>query len=91
MEPSYIVCRGKNSTLRTTFTPAIHTRGCEIAVVGLSTYYSYPNVNKTNNLVNIIGPSVKKIEFEKGCYEIENLNDVIRRNLIGKKIKKMWL
>ena len=80
MEPSYIVCRGKDSKLRTTFTPVIRTRGCEIAVVGLSTYYSYPNVDRTNNLVNITGPSVnKRIEFEKGCYEVENLNDVVKK------------
>ena len=86
MEPSYIVCRGKDSTLKITFTPAIYTRGCEIAVVGLSTYYSYPNVDKTNNLVNITGPSVtKKIEFEKGCYEVGNLNDVVKREFKWKK------
>ncbi len=62
MEP-----RGNNSKLETTFTPAILTRGCEIAVVGLRTYYSYLNVDKTNNLVNITGTNVnKKLNSKKG-------------------------
>lgn len=89
MEPSYIVCRGKDSKLKTTFTPVIPTRGCEIAVVGLSTYYSYPNVDRTNNLVNITGPGVtEKIEFEKGCYEVENLNDVVKKKFKWEKDKE---
>ena len=52
----YIVCRGNDSKLRTKFSPTLNSRGCEIAVVGLSTYYSYPNVNEKNNTFAISGP-----------------------------------
>ena len=76
----YIVCRGKNSKLRTQFAPTLDSRGCEIAVVGLSTYYSYPNVNETNNVMWIAGPHHKdKIEFPKGCYEVSDISEVIRK------------
>ena len=34
----YIVCRGHNSSIQTTFSPALEGKGYEIAVVGLSTY-----------------------------------------------------
>ena len=75
MEPRYIVCRGKDSIIKTSFNPAIPVRDCEIAVVGLSTYYSYPNIDNTNNIISITGPSgvVKKITFQKGCYEVKKL------------------
>ena len=42
-------------------------RRCEIAVVGLSTYYSYPNVNEKNNVVWVIHDfDRQKIELPKG-------------------------
>ena len=90
MEPRYVVCRGKDSKIKTPFTPAINARGCEIAVVGLlSTYYSYPNVDKTNNLITITGPNgIEKIELEKGCYEVENINDVIKKKFKWEKDKE---
>ena len=78
MEPSYIVCRGNNSKIKTTFTPAIPTRDCEIAVVGLSTYYSYPNIDESNNLLDISRPKgVTKCKLVKGCYEITDINNYL--------------
>ena len=50
----YIVCRGNNSSIQTTFSPALQGKGYEIAVVGLSTYYSYPNITEKNNRVDIL-------------------------------------
>ena len=76
----YIVCRGSDSKLRTSFTPELNGRGCEIAVVGLSTYYSYPNVNEKNNVVWVIHDFERqKIELPKGCYEVEDIHKVIRK------------
>ena len=76
----YIVCRGNDSKLRTQFSPTLNSRGCEIAVVGLSTYYSYPNVNEKNNKIYILGPHAKDtIEFKKGCYEVSDISDIIRK------------
>ena len=76
----YIVCRGNDSKLRTQFSPTLDSRGCEIAVIGLSTYYSYPNVNEKNNKIYILGPHAKDIiEFKKGCYEVSDVSNVIRK------------
>ena len=76
----YIVCRGNDSKFRTKFSPTLNSRGCEIAVVGLSTYYSYPNINENNNTFAIAGPNVSKIfQLQKGCYEVSDINDVIKK------------
>ena len=89
MEPSYIVCRGNDSIIKTTFNPAIPTRDCEIAVVGLSTYYSYPNIDNTNNIISITGPSdTTIILYDKGCYEVSNLNDRITKEYKWEKGKE---
>ena len=89
MEPSYIVCRGIDSIIKTTFNPALPTKGCEIAVVGLSTYYSYPNIDDTNNILTITGPSATTIiVFDKGCYEVKNLNDRIKKEYGWEKGKE---
>ena len=76
----YIVCRGNYSKIRTSFSPIIETPRCEIAVVGLSTYYSYPNITDKNNKLDICDEkSHHKISLPKGCYEIDDINKYIRK------------
>ena len=76
----YIVCRGNDSKIRTSFSPIIETPRCEIAVVGLSTYYSYPNITDKNNKLDICDEkSHHKISLPKGCYEIDDINKYIRK------------
>ena len=76
----YIVCRGNDSKIRTSFSPIIETPRCEIAVVGLSTYYSYPNITDKNNKLDICDEkSHHKITLPKGCYEINDINKYIRK------------
>ena len=83
----YIVCRGNDSKIRTIFSPALKGKGCEIAVVGLSTYYSYPNITEKNNRLDILyhehGSHVVMVavELEIGCYEIKDLNAGIRKHM----------
>lgn len=85
----YIVCRGNKSSLTCNFSPVLAGRNMEIAVVGLSTYYSYPNVNEKNNLMDIyVGKKKVPIEFEKGCYEIEEVNKIIHEHMGWKKKDK---
>ena len=76
----YIVCRGNDSKLRTKFSPVLNSNGCEIAVVGLSTYYSYPNITDINNLLEICDDKEThhKIFLPKGCYEIRDINKHIK-------------
>ena len=86
----YIVCRGKNSIIQTTFSPAYEGRGYEIAVTGLSTYYSYPNITKKNNRIDIlklVGKHIVmvEVELEIGCYEIKDINEGIRKKMNWKK------
>ena len=87
-----IVCRGNNSRIQTIFSPALEGRGYEIAVTGLSTYYSYPNITKKNNRVDILridkgGHHVIMVEVELdiGCYEIKDINEGIRKKMNWKK------
>ena len=85
-----IVCRGNNSRIQTIFSPALEGRGYEIAVTGLSTYYSYPNITKKNNRVDIlkiVGKHVVmvEVELEIGCYEIKDINVGIRKQMNWKK------
>ena len=65
-------------------------RGYEIAVRGLSTYYSYPNITKKNNRVDIlkiVGKHIVeiKVELEICCYEIKDINAGIRKHMNWKK------
>ena len=90
----YIVCRGNDSKIQTTFSPALNGKGCEIAVVGLSTYYSYPNITEKNNRLDILWHDeddkhivMVAVELEIGCYEIKDLNAGIRKKMGWKKEK----
>ena len=71
MKQSYIVCRGNDSKIYTNFCPSLDTKNAEIALVGLSTFYSYPNVDDHNNIILI---NNKKVILLKGCYEIKDLD-----------------
>ena len=73
---SYIVCRGNNSRICTNFCPSLHTTNVEIALVGLSTYYSYPNVDERNNIILI---NDKKVSLIKGCYEVKDINSALTK------------
>ena len=71
----YIISRATESKIKTVFTPALNGRGYEIALVGLSTYYSYPNVDETSNGIDIIDDKGTKheIRLPTGCYELREL------------------
>ena len=89
----YIVCRGNDSKIHTSFSPIIETSRCEIAVVGLSTYYSYPNITDKNNRLDICDEKLHhKIALPKGCYEIDDINNYIRKLFdwkIGEEVVKI--
>ena len=89
----YIVCRGNDSKIHTYFSPIIETSRCEIAVVGLSTYYSYPNITDKNNKLDICDDKLHHhIALPKGCYEIDDINKYIRKVFdwkIGEEIVKI--
>ena len=76
-----IVVSGNESSFNTMFSPNIELakdRVYEIALVNLETYYSFPNIDETNN-----GNSWVKIKIPKGSYEIDNIY-----NTIGHEMEK---
>ena len=83
-KPSHlIIISGKQSRLKTTFNPPIVLPSrYEMALCRLETYYSFPNIDATNNTVKVskdAGESWITIKIPIGCYEIEAINNVIQR------------
>ena len=47
----YIVVNDTKSKIKNTFSPPLVGKGYEVALIGLCTYYSYPNVDEYNNTI----------------------------------------
>ena len=79
-----IIVSGNESSFNTMFNPKIELdrdKVYEIALVNLETYYSFPNIDETNNLFVYSpdnGNSLVKIKIPTGSYEIDDLNNTIR-------------
>ena len=93
-----IVITGKSSRLHTRFSPPLvfsNSTSCyyEMALFKLETYYSFPNIDATNNRVKIrINETLgwKTVTIPTGCYEITNINEELQRLIVqlgGKKDK----
>ena len=78
-----IIVSGKASILKTTFNPPlVFPSSYEMALCRLETYYSFPNIDATNNTVKVSKDAGKNwitIKIPIGCYEIEATNNVIQR------------
>ena len=80
-----VIISGKNSRLETIFNPSLmFSKSCsyEMALCRLETYYSFPNVDDTNNTVKVSidnGTHWITITIPTGCYEIEAINNEIQR------------
>ena len=90
--PSYFITVSNNgSSITTPFSPPlIFPQGCnyEMALCSLETYYSFPNIDKTNHALKVSrddGKTWTQIEIPTGCYEIKAINRTIQR-LIREKI-----
>ena len=93
--PSFnIIISDNTSSIRTTFSPPlIFPQDChyEMAVCSLETYYSFPNIDDSNNTLKVsLNKGVKwnVIKIPTGCYEINAINIEIRRQVVkagGKK------
>ena len=79
-----IIVSGNESSFHTMFNPNIELpkdKVYEIALVNLETYYSFPNIDETNNVFVYSpnnGNSWEKIKIPVGSYEIEDLNNTIQ-------------
>lgn len=91
----YITISGKDSHIRTLFSPPINVpSGChyEMALCSVEMYYSFPNIDETNNsikLSNDKGATWHLVQLLKGCYEINAINAAVKRLFVemtnGKK------
>ena len=92
-KPSYYVTvTGRQSNIVTTFSPPLDfPSDCdyEIACCSVETFYSFPNIDKTNNSMRVSvdgGVEWLVIEIPVGSYEIRAINSTIKK-LIEKKRK----
>ena len=79
-----IIVSGNKSSFNRRFNPKIELyrdKVYEIALVNLETYYSFPNIDETNNVFVYSpdnGNSWEKIKIPIGSYEIDDLNNTIQ-------------
>lgn len=81
----YILLNEKTTQIRTKFNPLIELdkdKKYEMALVDLETYYSFPNVDATNNNFRYSpdgGTEWFDINIPEGCYEMSDINQYIQR------------
>ena len=80
----YIVVNGTDSKIKNTFSPSLIGKGYEVALIGLNTYYSYPNVDWYNNTI-YLHDKVKQIrrdvKLPRGCYELDEIYEGIVKQM----------
>ena len=91
----YIIATAKGkSTVTQSFSPPLifrqrsnGTTNYEMALVGLNTYYSFPNIDETNNTVTMFKKVAKEwqelntVVLGTGCYEVEAIDKEIKRQM----------
>jgi len=81
----YILLSQRSTHIRTKFNPIIqldNNKKYEIALVNLETYYSFPNIDATNNNFRYspdAGKTWLNVNIPEGCYEIEDMNVIVHR------------
>ena len=85
--PFQIIVSDNKSSFNTRFIPKIELdrdKVYEIALVNLETYYSFPNIDETNNIFIYSpdnGNSWEKIKIPEGSYEIDDINNTIQQEM----------
>ena len=78
-----IIVSNDKSNFNTRFNPKIELdrdKVYEIALVNLETYYSFPNIDESNNVFVYSpdqGVTWVKIKIPEGSYEIDDINNTI--------------
>ena len=82
-----IIVSDNKSSFNTRFNPKLELdrdKVYEIAPVNLETYYSFPNIDETNNVFVYSpdnGNSWVKIKIPEGSYEIDDINNTIQHEM----------
>ena len=85
-----IILSSDKTNFNTRFNPKLELdekKKYEIALVNLETYYSFPNIDETNNTFVYSpdnGNSWEKIKIPEGSYEIDDINNTIQHEM-GKR------
>ena len=85
--PFQIIVSDNKSGFNTRFNPTLQLdrdKEYEIALVNLETYYSFPNIDETNNVFVYSpdnGNSWIKIKIPEGSYEIDDINNTIQHEM----------
>ena len=78
-----IIVSDNKSSFNTRLNPKLQldrVKEYEIALMNLETYYSFPNIDETNNVFVYSpdnGNSWVKIKIPEGSYEIDDINNTI--------------
>ena len=81
----YILVSEKSSKIRTQYNPLIEldvNKKYAMALVNLESYYSFPNIDATNNNFRYTPDEADtwvEIAIPEGCYELADINDYIQR------------
>ena len=82
-----IVVRGNKTRFKTRFKPSIQldkTKDYEIALINLETYYSFPNIDRSNNRFSY-SPGANEpwvdITIPEGSYHVEDIIEFIQREM----------
>ena len=82
-----IILSSNKTNFNTRFNPKLELereKVYEIALVNLETYYSFPNIDETNNVFVYSpdnGNSWVKIKIPEGSYEIDDINNTIQHEM----------
>ena len=83
-----IILEGVDSVLHTTFNPPLENHpGCkyELSLASVETYYSFPNIDETNNKFKVLINEVwEEIIIPTGCYGIKHINLETQRQIVLK-------
>ena len=88
-EEHKLIISGSGSRLYTRFNPPIeldvrHHAGYEMALLRLETYYSFPNLDSSNNSFRVSADGGSRwldIKIPMGCYDISAINTFLQRKL----------
>ena len=97
----YLIVTGRGSKLRTNFNPPMEfestSTGYEIALLRIEKYFSFPNIDSSNNCLRISidrGQKWCEIEIPIGCYDIDSINDVVQGFMVktfGENAKEKYV
>ena len=87
---SFIYASGNKSRLKTSFVPPLEfppSSRYEMALTSLEKYYSFPNIDASNNRHKVSlddGKTWMDFRMPTGCYEIRAINNELQRFIMTK-------